>query len=186
MDCNPRVQGTQGRRVATPNREQPFWGFGCNTPFHFFFGVRERPHTRQLCMCEWGLCTDATRLWTTLRTPRADNFWLDNKADPLRSGERAVGLSQDLGGAKPMQPNIHCQHVMPDARALRALWPLRYSVAPSHAVCPLGGEHLSKLPNSCATFVPLYTIILPHGNAFSPLASLHSPPIPFGRVCYGF
>ena len=22
--------------MATPSREQPFWGFGCNTPFHFF------------------------------------------------------------------------------------------------------------------------------------------------------
>ena len=42
MDCNPGVHVTQGRRVATPSREQLFWGFGCNTPFHFFFKVRER------------------------------------------------------------------------------------------------------------------------------------------------
>ena len=42
MDCNPRVQGTQGRTVATPSQEEPNWGFGCNTPFQFFFRVRER------------------------------------------------------------------------------------------------------------------------------------------------
>ena len=39
MDCNPRVQGTPGRRLATPSPEEPFWGFGCNTPFNFFLGL---------------------------------------------------------------------------------------------------------------------------------------------------